>query len=130
MQNLKSILSVLLNQLAICYGVVFFVLLFVINGCAKKQEKATAFITVLTHQGFAAPDANVNFYVASNTIKKGALDTTIKSDQYGHAEFKKFQECFLNVLAVKTIDSVTTGAGTVSIHMIPGETVSKTIYLR
>ena len=66
----------------------------------------------------------------SYTIKKGSLDTTIKSDRYGHVEFFRFQECFLNVLVIETIDSVNTIAGTVQVHMIPGETVSKTIYLR
>jgi hypothetical protein len=110
---------------------VLFILSFLITiGCVKKQEKAIAFITVLTHQGFASPESNVNFYVASYTIKKGSLDTIVKTDRYGHAEFYRYQECFLNVLATKTVDSANTIAGSVQIHMVPGETVSKTIYLR
>jgi len=101
---------------------------FLIVGCTKDQPKATAFITVLTHQGFPASGAYVNFYISSQTIKKGSLDTTIKADKLGQVEFVRYQECFLDILALSAKDS-SAYAGTVSIRMIPGQTVSKTIYL-
>lgn len=107
----------------------YFIIFLLILGCTKEQPKATAFITVLTHQGFPASGAYVNFYISSQTIKKGSLDTTIKADKLGQAEFVRYQECFLDVLALSSIDSSSAYAGTVSIRMIPGQTVSKTIYL-
>ena len=107
----------------------YFILIFsLILSCTKEQPKASAFITVLTHQGFPASGAYVNFYISSHTIKKGSLDTTIKADKLGQVEFVRYHECFLDVLALSSKDS-SAYAGTVSIRMIPGQTVSKTIYM-
>jgi len=107
----------------------FILILLLLFACTKEQPKASAFITVLTHQGFPASGAYVNFYISSQTIKKGSLDTTIKADKLGQVEFVRYQECFLDVLALSSKDSSSAYAGTVSIRMIPGQTVSKTIYL-
>ena len=111
-----------------------FILLFIFFfcGCVKQQEKAVAYITVTSPQGFPQQSVFVNFYVASNTIKKGAVDTTLKTDRYGHCQYVRYQECFLDVLALKTSekDSTITLAGTISIQMIPGQTTSRTIVIR
>jgi len=106
--------------------------IFTFLGCVKEQEKAVAFITVTSPAGFPQPKVFVNFYIASNNIRKGSVDTTLQTDIYGHCEYVRYQECFLDVLALKQSDkdSTKTLAGSISIRMIPGETVSKTIVIR
>ena len=99
--------------------------------CNKEPIKGNAFITVNTHQGFVVPYALVNFYVASKTQKKGALDTTVKADKNGRAELARYHECFLDVIALKTSDdSTVTWSGSISLKIVPGETTAKTIVIQ
>ena len=110
-------------------GIISIILFLLLGACTKEPERAVAFITVNTHQGFVVKDAFVNFYINSNKVHHGSIDTTLVTDEYGHVELVLYHECYLDALAIKT-EGASTSAGTVSLRVIPGQTTSKTIVLR
>ncbi len=99
------------------------------TGCVKEKHPGRVLLTVYDQSGYYVKGASVRFFVNSQFVKQGAVDETLITDDIGHVEFVRNDECYLDIYATY-YDKLTLRTGSASVHVQEGETVTLSLYTK